>query len=90
MKWLIKSLKLLFWLSLIGGIAEILTVGGLYFYFEPQLPSTENLRNTKFQVPLRVYSKDLKLIAEFGEKRRNPLTYAEIPEPMVRALMAAE
>ncbi|WP_241085352.1 penicillin-binding protein 1A [Candidatus Vondammii sp. HM_W22] len=90
MKWLIKSLKLLFWLSLIGGIAEILTVGGLYFYFEPQLPSTENLRNTKFQVPLRVYSKDLKLIAEFGEKRRIPLTYAEIPEPMVRAFLAAE
>lgn len=90
MKWLIKFLKFLFWLSLIGGIAGVLTVGGLYFYLEPQLPSTENLRNTKFQVPLRVYSKDLKLIAEFGEKRRIPLTYTEIPEPMVRAFLAAE
>lgn len=90
MKWLIKSLKFLFWLSLIGGVAGVMTIGGFYFYLEPQLPSTENLKNTKFQVPLRVYSKDLKLIAEFGEKRRIPLTYADIPEPMVQAFLAAE
>ena len=90
MKLLIKSLKFLFWLSVIGVIAGIITIGGLYFYLEPQLPSTENLKNIKFQVPLRVYSKDLKLIAEFGEKRRIPLTYADIPEPMVQAFLAAE
>jgi penicillin-binding protein 1A len=44
----------------------------------------------ELQVPLRVYSRDLKLIAEFGEKRREPLSYAQVPEPMIQAFLAAE
>jgi penicillin-binding protein 1A len=31
------------------------------------------------QIPLRVYSSDNKLIAEFGEMRRTPIRFADIP-----------
>src|SRR5690606_4004937 len=50
----------------------------------------EQLRETKLQVPLRIYSKNLKLIGEFGEKRRIPLTLAETPPLFIRAVLAAE
>jgi len=59
-------------------------------YVTPTLPSTGDLRNTRLQIPLRVYSEDLRLIAEFGEMRRSPLAFAEIPPDFIAALLAAE
>ena len=58
-------------------------------YLVPKLPSTDMLKDVRFQVPLRVYSKDRQLMAEFGEKRRIPLRLAEIPETMVQAVLAS-
>ncbi|MET0086627.1 MAG: penicillin-binding protein 1A [Sedimenticola sp.] len=90
MKWLIKLFKIGFWMALIGCTVGAIAAISLYFYLEPDLPSTENLKNVRLQVPLRVYSADGKLMAEFGEKRRIPLTYSEIPQPMTDAFLAAE
>ncbi|MBU0501315.1 MAG: penicillin-binding protein 1A [Gammaproteobacteria bacterium] len=42
------------------------------------------------QVPLRVFSADGKLMAEFGEKKRIPLKFGEVPERMVQAFLSAE
>ncbi|MCU7810890.1 MAG: penicillin-binding protein 1A [Candidatus Thiodiazotropha sp. (ex Notomyrtea botanica)] len=63
---------------------------GLYLYLEPKLPSIETLKDVQLQVPLRIYSSDHLLIAEFGEKRREPLRYDEIPQQMIQAFLAAE
>jgi len=79
--------------TLLGLIGSLIAVGGIYaayLYLEPGLPSTVHLREIKLQVPLRVYSSDNKLIAEFGEKRRIPLKYDEIPQPILNAFLAAE
>ena len=48
--------------------------GGAYWCFAPKLPSAETLRDVRLQVPLRVYTRDDKFLAEFGEKRRTPPT----------------
>lgn len=42
------------------------------------------------QTPLRIYSRDKKLIAEFGEKRRQPIHFEDVPKDMTHAFMAAE
>ncbi|MFN2124903.1 MAG: transglycosylase domain-containing protein, partial [Candidatus Promineifilaceae bacterium] len=63
---------------------------GLYLYLEPKLPSIETLKDVQLQVPLRIYSSDHLLIAEFGEKRREPLLYDQIPQKMIDAFLAAE
>ncbi|BAV72502.1 penicillin-binding protein 1A [Pseudomonas chlororaphis subsp. aurantiaca] len=42
------------------------------------------------QIPLRVYSSDGKLIAEFGEMRRTPIRFADIPPNFINALLSAE
>lgn len=62
----------------------------LYIYVESELPNIDSLKTVKLQVPLRIYSKDGLLMQEYGEKRRIPLTYEEIPQTLVRALLATE
>ncbi len=61
-----------------------------YLLLAPGLPSVDVLRDIKLQVPLRVYTRDGRLLAVFGEKRRIPLDYAQIPKTMVDAFVAAE
>ncbi|MGB5261713.1 MAG: penicillin-binding protein 1A [Gammaproteobacteria bacterium] len=56
----------------------------------PQLPSIDDLRDVQLQEPLRVYSRNRQLLAEFGEKRRTPVSIDEVPPLMVRAFLAAE
>jgi penicillin-binding protein 1A len=63
---------------------------GAYLYLEPKLPSIETLKDVRLQVPLRIYSNDHLLIAEYGEKRREPLDFDQIPPLMINAFLAAE
>ena len=69
-----------------------LTLGlsGAFLYLSPNLPSVESLRSIELQIPLRVYSSDGKLIAEFGEMRRSPISFSDTPENFINALLAAE
>ena len=62
----------------------------LYVKIEPQLPSIELLKDVQLQVPLRVYSSDHKLMAEFGEKRRTPVRIENVPPLLIQAFLAAE
>src|SRR5690606_22411795 len=44
----------------------------------------------QLQVPLRIYTRDGRLIAEYGEQRRVPLTLEQIPDDLEHAVLAAE
>ena len=70
--------------------AMLLFLVGAYLFLAPDLPAIGSLKEVRWQVPLRVYSRDGKLLAEYGEKRREPVTYEQVPERMVRAFLAAE
>ena len=80
------GIKLGFLATLLG---SLVVIGG-YYYLKPGLPDVEQLRDIRLQTPLRIYSSDNKLIAEYGEKRRTPITYAQIPQQFVNAILAAE
>lgn len=56
----------------------------------PDLPDTRALNDIQLQTPLSVFSKDGLLIAKFGEKKRIPILYADIPQLQVDAFIAAE
>ena len=62
----------------------------LFLYLSPKLPSVEELKQVELQIPLKVYSEDLQIIAEFGEKKRSPVNFNQIPPAMVDAFLAAE
>lgn len=70
--------------------AALVLIAAAYIYIAPQLPSIETLRDVQLQVPLRVYSRDGSLMAEFGEKRRTPVSIDHVPGLMVKAFLAAE
>ncbi|MBB5213080.1 penicillin-binding protein 1A [Microbulbifer hydrolyticus] len=80
----------LLWLILAGAAAGAMAFSSIYLYLKPGLPSVESLRDIRLQTPLRIYSRDMKLIGEFGEKRRSPITIEQTPEMFIKAILAAE
>ena len=61
-----------------------------YYYLRPTLPDVAQLRDVRLAVPLRVYSRDGRLLAQIGEQRRVPVTWEQIPAVVVQAVLAAE
>ncbi len=67
-----------------------LVFGSIALYLNPRLPSIANLMDTALQVPLRIYTHDGKLIAEYGDKRRIPVHIQQVPDQLIKAFLAAE
>ncbi|WP_436070473.1 penicillin-binding protein 1A [Pseudomonas sp. LjRoot71] len=85
-----RLLRFFCWSCLAVFCGLVLSFSGAFLYLSPSLPSVESLRSIQLQIPLRVYSSDAKLIAEFGEMRRSPIAFADIPQDFISALLAAE
>ena len=69
--------------------ALVIAIAG-YTYYSKDLPDVTTLKNVRLQTPLQILSKDGELIAIFGERRRTPLKYNEIPPVVVNAVIATE
>jgi penicillin-binding protein 1A len=82
-----KTIRKLIMFSLIS--CAIIVIGVLY-YMEFELPDIDALNTVQLQVPLQIFSHDNKLIATFGEKRRIPVPYNQIPLPLIHAVLATE
>ena len=68
----------------------LLGVGILIATTLADLPRTDSLREVRLQEPMRVFSADGVLMAEFGAERRQPVPYAEVPPRLVEAFLATE
>lgn len=89
-RYVFSPLRLLVAAALVAVSAAVLGLLGAYQYLRPALPDVSAIKDIRLQVPLRVYSRDGKLIAQFGEQRRIPLAFDAIPNQMVNAVLAAE
>lgn len=84
------------WLALAAGLAACTTIGlsaaviGAWHYVQPGLPEAETIREIPLQIPLRIFSRDGRLIEEVGERRRILVTYDELQPFVVQAFVAAE
>jgi penicillin-binding protein 1A len=67
----------------------ILVIGVMY-YIVFQLPSVDELKTIQLQVPLQIFTHDNKLMAEYGDTRRIPLPYDQIPKQLIAAVLATE
>jgi penicillin-binding protein 1A len=56
----------------------------------PKLPSMESVTDYRPKIPLRIYTADNALIAEFGEERRTFVNIADVPKHMKQAILATE
>ncbi|MGM0412638.1 MAG: penicillin-binding protein 1A [Pseudomonadota bacterium] len=80
---LLLGLALLYVAGVAGGFLA-------YAHLAPGLPAQAELQDIELQIPLRIYSNDGVLMAEYGSQRRLPLERDEVPGRMVQAVMAAE
>ncbi|MDO8179843.1 MAG: penicillin-binding protein 1A [Undibacterium sp.] len=71
-------------------LAGILIIGFALAMAYPNLPEIDSITSYRPKMPLRVFSADNMLIAEFGEERRNVVQFSEIPEIMKKAVLAIE
>ncbi len=88
-----KLFKILWFFTKLGLFFALLGIATLYVTYkvmEKDLPSVESIREYKLQVPLRVYSKDGKLIRVFGSKRRSPAAIKDVPQHLIDAYIAGE
>jgi len=86
----IKAFRLIFRLLVVSFVLGLATLIITYLVVAKDLPDVETLRDVQLQVPLRVYTKDAKLISVFGEKRRIPVRIDEMPEHLKNAFIAGE
>ena len=70
--------------------AMVLGFAGAHQFLAPEIPAAAELRDVRTQLPLAVYSRDGRLIAQIGEQRRIPVGWEEIPPVLVDAFLAAE
>jgi len=75
------SIKLLFIIGVISSFI-LLTLN--------DLPSTSELSSTTLKAPLRVFSAENELIAEFGDERRKNIDLNQAPEHLLNSILASE
>jgi penicillin-binding protein 1A len=85
-----KLLNFTIWLFLLVFMGGVAGLSGVYLFLSPNLPEIDSLKEVQLQTPLRVYSIDNKLIGEFGEKRRDPISIDESPQALINAIISAE
>ena len=83
-------MRSIMWLGFSAFCGAVLTLAGVYLYLDPQIPQAESYRHVRLETPLRVYSSEELLIAEFGERRRIPVTLDQVPQQFIDALLDTE
>lgn len=83
---LLQFLLVVFGLMLTGVLVLFFAISMAY----PNLPEIDAITSYRPKMPMRVFSADNVLIAEFGEERRNVVHFSEIPDVMKKAVLAIE
>lgn len=84
------SVKNFFKLAITLTFVMVFGIFALYLTLRDELPDINSLKDVQWQTPMQIYSIDGSLISQFGEKKRKPLTFDEIPQQLIDALLATE
>ena len=87
--WLKRVAGIIVWLAAAGVCGTCLGLASAFLYLDPQIPSTETYTRYSFKTPLRIYTADGALIAEFGD-RLIPIKLADVPQHFIDALLNTE
>jgi len=85
-----KRLKRFFLASAYLGLLVGIGVFGYLYYLSKNLPSLEQLANPVYDLPTQIYDKDGNLVREFYTKRRVLIRFEQVPEVVIKALLAIE
>jgi len=85
--------RLLFRFTIIaafGAVLGALALAVTWLSLAPSLPDIEGLREVQLQTPLQILTRDGRLLAVFGEKRRLPVPLERVPPLLKAAFIAGE
>lgn len=77
-------------LCALGAVAVVGVALWIQTQIVPGLPDIKDLKEVKFEVPLRIYTSDGLLISEYGEKRRVPVDISRVPQKLIDAFVSVE
>ncbi|WP_174995030.1 penicillin-binding protein 1A [Pandoraea anhela] len=83
-------MRLLLMLTVAGVTAMSAIAAYVVIVVYPEMPNVASLADYRPTEPLRIYSADNALLAEYGIEKRRPLKYDEIPACLRNALLATE
>src|SRR5688572_1730749 len=89
-RWLVGGLAWAFGLLVAGALMAVMLAGLALAVAYPNLPEISGLVDYRPKLPMRIYSADNVLLAEFGEERRNFTPIAQVPKVMQQAVLAIE
>jgi penicillin-binding protein 1A len=90
MRYLYQLFLTLLTLFLTLALISVITITATFYILQPQLPDIDSLKDVQLQVPLRIYTAERQLIAEYGEKKREPLPFEAFPKQLIQAIIASE
>ena len=90
MHWLLRVALWTVGLAVAGALSLLMVIALALAVAFPNLPDISELSDYRPKLPLRIFTAEGDLIAEFGEERRNLTPIAEIPKVMTNAVLAIE
>ena len=85
-----SSIKEVFFRCIYAGIIGVIGILGFLYYLSVNLPSLDDLIKPDYDLPTRIYDRNNELITEFYTKRRVLIPFSQVPDVMVKALLAIE
>lgn len=71
-------------------IVFIMFVGSIYFGFWGRIPNKKDLSNFRYQIASEVFTSDSVLIGKYYLNDRQPITFDQVPEHLLQALISIE
>ncbi len=90
MHWMARAVLWTLGTAVAGLVSLLIVVAIALAVAFPNLPDISDLSDYRPKLPLRIFSAEGDLLAEFGEERRNLTPIAEIPKVMTNAVLAIE
>ena len=87
---LVRTVKIGLWCVSAGLFSLVWVIASTFLYFDPKNPDTESYRNFQYERPLRVFSAEGALLAEYGERRLIPVAIGEVPQQYLDAVVSTE
>lgn len=87
---LLRIVSVAFWAGLFTLSLSGAGVAAMYYSTLEELPDVKELKTVSYEIPMQIFSEDHKLMGEFGEHKRFPVTLDEIPLKMQQAFLAIE
>lgn len=85
-----KITKHLLKLAALGVVSGILFITGVVWYFAKDLPNFNNISDYQPKLITKIYSENNKLVAEYAKEKRIYVKLEDIPEKIVKSLLATE